>query len=93
MSWVIFNISVVDPKAGWGKQLKPESVELSMDFSDEKNMKKPAPGGYGMYPFDVAIVFSSRWAQKEATGQPLTMGGCMDKVNESSKDGSAIAGS
>jgi len=43
--------------------------------------------GYGMYPFDVAtIVFSARWAVKETAGSPLTIGGCMDKVNESSKE-------
>ena len=48
-------------------------------------------GGYGMYPFDMAtIVFSARWAVKEMAGKPLTIGGCMDKVNESSKDMDSI---
>ena len=44
-----------------------------------------------MYPFDMAtIVFSARWAVKEMAGKPLTIGGCMDKVNESSKDMDSI---
>lgn len=71
------------------EQLSDPSFFDQVDSHELGHLQHQCGGsqGYGMYPFDVAtIVFSARWAVKETAGSPLTIGGCMDKVNESSKE-------
>eukprot|EP00435_Cladocopium_sp_Y103_P030922 s682_g7.t1 len=71
------------------EQLSDPSFFDQVDSNELGHLQHQCGGskGYGMYPFDVAtIVFSTRWAVKETAGHPLAMSGCMDKVNESSKE-------